>query len=298
MRLLSFVDPQAGSLRLGIATDSGVIDALAAAGALGLAGIPADIAAVIAGGSAALAALAKLVAAAAAPGDAAWLHREDGLRLGPAVPNPGKIVCVGLNYRQHAAESSMEIPETPVIFSKFANAIAASGDVIPLPRDGDQFDYEAELAIIIGRAARAVDAASALDHVFGYCNANDFSCRDLQFRNGQWLLGKCYDGWCPVGPYLVTADEIPDPDRLTVRCCVNGELRQDGNSSDMIFSCRQLIAYISRYVPLAPGDLILTGTPAGVALGRPDRPWLKPGDELVVAVAGLGQLRNTVGGRQ
>lgn len=301
MRLLTFVDPRDGRLRFGLKTDAGVLDVAAAADALGVSDVPTRIEAVISGGLRALEALRGLIAAVARKAGttpAPWLHREDGLHWGPAVPNPGKIVCIGLNYRRHAAESNMKIPETPVLFSKFGNAITANDAVIPLPPDGEQFDYEAELAIVIGTRASAVDADAALDHVFGYCNANDFSCRDLQFRSGQWLLGKCFDGWCPVGPYLVTADGIPDPNRLAVRCYVNGQIRQDGNSNDMIFSCRELIAYVSRYLPLEPGDIILTGTPAGVALGRPDKPWLKTGDEVIVEVEGLGRLRNVVGERR
>jgi 2-keto-4-pentenoate hydratase/2-oxohepta-3-ene-1,7-dioic acid hydratase in catechol pathway len=217
---------------------------------------------------------------------------ESGLRLGPCAPRPGKIVCVGLNYRRHAEESGMAVPETPVLFSKFSNSLAASGDDVRLTDVSEQYDYEAELGVVIGRAARGVTEAEALDHVWGYCCCDDVSARDLQFRSTQWLLGKSLDRFLPIGPYLVSADEVGDPQALSVRCAVNGDLRQDSTTADMIFGVAELVSYISRHWTLEPGDVIATGTPQGVASGRPDKPWLRPGDEVVVEVGQLGRLVN------
>jgi 2-keto-4-pentenoate hydratase/2-oxohepta-3-ene-1,7-dioic acid hydratase in catechol pathway len=215
-----------------------------------------------------------------------------GLELGPCVPRPGKIVCVGLNYRRHAEESGMAVPETPILFNKFSNTPAASGEDVPLPDVADQYDYEAELCVVVGRTGRRVTEAEALDHVWGYCNCNDVSARDLQFRTTQWMLGKTLDKFFPIGPHLVSADEVGDPQALAIRCMVNGEVRQDSSTADMVFGVAELVSYISRHMTLEPGDVIATGTPEGVAQGRPDRPWLRPGDEVVVEIGGLGRLRN------
>jgi 2-keto-4-pentenoate hydratase/2-oxohepta-3-ene-1,7-dioic acid hydratase in catechol pathway len=217
---------------------------------------------------------------------------EPGLTLGPCVPQPGKIVCIGLNYRRHAEEAGMAVPSTPVLFSKYANSLAASGDEVRLPDVARQYDYEAELGVVIGRAARRVSEAEALDHVWGYCNCNDVSARDLQFRSTQWMLGKTLDRFLPVGPHLVSADEVEDPQALSLRCTVNGDVRQDSSTADMVFGVAELVSYISQFWTLEPGDLIATGTPQGVAQGRPDTPWLVPGDEVVVEVGPLGRLVN------
>ncbi|HEY2887067.1 MAG TPA: fumarylacetoacetate hydrolase family protein [Candidatus Limnocylindrales bacterium] len=216
----------------------------------------------------------------------------DGLRLAPCVPRPGKILCVGLNYRRHAAESNLPAPDFPIIFSKLPNALAASGDDVPLPSVAIEFDYEAELVVVIGRTARNVTEASALDYVWGYCNGNDLSARDLQLRTSQWLLGKTLDRFGPIGPWIVSRDEAGDPADMSIRCTVNGELRQSSSVGDMIFSVPELVSFLSRHFTLDPGDVIFTGTPEGVASGRPDRPWLKPGDEVVVEVGPLGRLVN------
>jgi 2-keto-4-pentenoate hydratase/2-oxohepta-3-ene-1,7-dioic acid hydratase in catechol pathway len=215
---------------------------------------------------------------------------EAGLRLGPSVPRPGKIVCVGLNYRRHAQEAGMAVPDTPILFNKFSNTLAGSGDEVPLPDVAELYDYEAELAVVIGRTARGVSEADALDHVWGYCNCNDVSARDLQFRSTQWMLGKTLDRFFPLGPHLVSAGEVGDPQSLSIRCTVNGEVRQDSSTADMVFGVAELVSYISRHFPLEPGDVIATGTPSGVAQGRPDKPWLRPGDEVVVEITGLGRL--------
>jgi 2-keto-4-pentenoate hydratase/2-oxohepta-3-ene-1,7-dioic acid hydratase in catechol pathway len=217
---------------------------------------------------------------------------ESGLRYGPAAPAPGKIICIGLNYRKHAEETGSAVPESPILFAKFANTIAASGEEVPLPPVDDCYDYEAELGVVIGRAARNVSEAAALDHVWGYCNCNDVSARRLQSRTTQWLLGKSLDRFLPVGPHLVSADEAGDPQSMRVTCRVNGDLRQDSSTADMIFGVAELVSYISRHWTLEPGDLIATGTPQGVAVGRPDKPWLRAGDEVVVEVGNLGRLVN------
>lgn len=221
---------------------------------------------------------------------------EDKLNLGPCVIAPSKIVCVGLNYRKHAAESNSEVPTSPILFNKYNNSLAGHKDVITLPRDSEQVDYEAELAIVIGQEAKEVSQEKALDHVFGYCAANDLSARDLQFRSNQWLLGKSLDGFCPIGPYLVTSDEIDNPNQLEISCTVNGEICQKSNTKDMIFHCDEIISYISHYMTLVPGDIILTGTPEGVILGaqESEKNWLKHGDEMVVELEGLGKLMTTI----
>ena len=289
MQLVTF---QANSdWRLGVALPGGVVDVALAQEVLGLPA-PASMAEVIAGGAPALAALKLLVERAA--GDPSLLLPAANLHYGPCVPHPGKIICIGLNYRRHAAESGMAVPATPVVFSKFNNALTGHGQPVPIPPDTQQVDYEAELAFVIGRRCRHVAEEDALDTIFGYCNANDVSARDLQLLTSQWLLGKTPDGFLPLGPVLVTADEIPDPGQLRITCTVNGELRQDSNTADLIFSVPQLISYLSRYITLEPGDIVSTGTPEGVALGRPDKPWLQPGDVVTVAIDGLGALTNQI----
>jgi 2-keto-4-pentenoate hydratase/2-oxohepta-3-ene-1,7-dioic acid hydratase in catechol pathway len=221
---------------------------------------------------------------------------EDMIRFGPCVPNPQKIVCVGLNYKKHAEESGMAIPDAPLLFSKFANALAGHRQVIRLPEASTQIDYEAELAIVIGKQAKNVPVEEALSYVYGYCNANDLSARDLQFKSSQWLLGKTCDGFSPIGPYLVSADEVGDPHHLRIRTWVNGEVRQDSSTADMIFRCDEIISYISHHMTLYPGDIILTGTPEGVIMGLPEHEqvWLKAGDEVTVEIEKLGRLTNTL----
>jgi 2-keto-4-pentenoate hydratase/2-oxohepta-3-ene-1,7-dioic acid hydratase in catechol pathway len=237
------------------------------------------------------AALPRLRAAVERSPGAGTLLQESDLRLGPCVYQPGKILCVGLNYRRHAEETGAPFPQTPVLFSKFNNTLAAACEAVPLPKVASQYDYEVELGVVIGRRASSVPVERALEYVLGYCSANDLSARDLQTRTSQWLLGKTLDRFCPVGPYLVTRDEVPDPQRLALRTWVNGELRQNSSTADMIFSVAEIVSYASQYMTLEPGDLIITGTPEGVILGMPEpRTWLKPGDEVIVEVEGLGRL--------
>lgn len=294
MKLLTFKEND--KLRLGVKTDKGVLCVKRAAESFNVEA-PKTIEAVFNGGKEALAALAALVKQALESGNDALFLDEESLKIGPAVPNPGKIICVGLNYKKHAEESNMPIPKFPVLFNKFGNSIAAHQDEIKLHWDSNENDYEAELAIVIGKEAKDVSKEEALDYVFGYCNANDLSCRDLQFRTGQWLLGKALDGYCPVGPYVVTSDEVGDPHNLTIKAIVNGEVRQNSNTGDMIFKCDEIVSYISKYVTLQPGDLILTGTPEGVAMGYPEdvrqQYYLKAGDEVTIEIEKLGRLTNT-----
>jgi 2-keto-4-pentenoate hydratase/2-oxohepta-3-ene-1,7-dioic acid hydratase in catechol pathway len=292
MYLLTFRD---GSQEfLGIKTAHGIIDVAAAKQAYPMEDLVDQPDAFYAAGLAALPALRRLEERVLkAGGPASCLVVEANLQLGPCVPRPGKVICVGLNYRQHAKESNMEIPQTPVLFSKFQNAVAASGEGVPLPAIAHRYDYEAELAVVIGKRIRSVTESQALEAVLGYCNANDVSERELQGMTSQWLLGKTLDKFLPLGPYLLTADEAGDPQQWPVRCWLNGELRQDSNTADMIFSVAALVSFISQYMTLEPGDLISTGTPQGVILGRPKpRVWMKPGDVVTVEVGPLGKLFN------
>ncbi len=274
---------------IGVRTADGVLDVAAAARDAGWTREP-TAASVLAAGLDGLADLAGLVDRSRGRPD---LHLDEAtLRLGPAVSSPPKILGIGLNYRRHAEESGQPIPAFPVVFSKFSNALAAHGQPIALPAGASEYDYEVELAVVIGRRARDVTEAAALDVVLGYATANDFSARDLQRRTSQWLLGKTFDGALPIGPYLVTCDEVPDPQALGLRTWVNGELRQDSSTSDMVFGVRHLVSYLSQYMTLERGDVILTGTPSGVIAGMAEPIWLRAGDEVSVEVAGLGRLDN------
>jgi 2-keto-4-pentenoate hydratase/2-oxohepta-3-ene-1,7-dioic acid hydratase in catechol pathway len=291
MRLLTYKSLKGASL--GIKTAMGVLDVRAAAAALERGDVPVTPAAFFARGLDALPDLVSLMAEALPKAKGAvWMLEEPTLQFGPCVHNPEKILCVGLNYRRHAAESGAQVPEVPVLFSKFNNALAAHGEAIPLSAEANEYDYEVELAVVIGRTARRVSVEKALDYVLGYCPANDVSARDLQMRTSQWLLGKTMDRFCPIGPYLVTADEIPDPQQLTTRSWLNGELRQNSNTSDMVFTVAEVISYASRYMTLKPGDVILTGTPEGVILGMKEKVWMKPGDTVSIEVGDLGKLTN------
>ena len=218
---------------------------------------------------------------------------EPGPALAP-VARPGKIVAVGRNYAEHAAEEGVATPADPVVFTKFTNAIVGDGAEIRWrASDTAQVDFEAELGVVIGRRARDVTLGRALDHVLGYVCLNDVSARDLQFADGQWVRGKSLDTFCPIGPWLVTADEVPDPQALAIRCLVNGEVMQDASTGAMIHGVGALIEFIARYITLEPGDLIATGTPAGVGVFRDPPRFLADGDEVVIDIAGIGSLRNT-----
>ncbi len=205
---------------------------------------------------------------------------------------PSKVICVGLNYRDHAEEAGQPIPQVPVLFPKFANSIAGPG-VVAIPAAVQSCDYEAELAVVIGRRASRVSVSTALDHVAGYCCANDVSARDLQFESPQWLRGKAVDGFLPLGPWLVTADEVGDPQALEISCEVNGEQRQRSSTANMIFGVAELISYISQACTLEPGDVIITGTPFGVGMGFDPPRYLSAGDVVTVTISGLGSLVST-----
>ncbi|MDR3560328.1 MAG: fumarylacetoacetate hydrolase family protein [Negativicutes bacterium] len=277
---------------LGVQTSRGILDVKQAAKHFALP-VPYTMEGLIESGQVGLKALTQLVSQAQSENVPFLFLPEETLVYGPCVTSPEKIVCVGLNYRKHAVESKMPIPTSPVLFSKFNNSLAAHQDTIKLSPLAEKIDYEVELVIVIGKTAQNVSEAEALSYVFGYATGNDLSDRGLQFRSSQWLLGKTCDGFAPVGPYLVTADEVPNPDQLHLESRVNGEIRQSSNTQDMIFNCATMISYISQYMTLQPGDLIYTGTPEGVIIGYPPEKqvWLKAGDEVVTSVEGLGELR-------
>jgi 2-keto-4-pentenoate hydratase/2-oxohepta-3-ene-1,7-dioic acid hydratase in catechol pathway len=216
-------------------------------------------------------------------------------KIHPPIARPGKVIAIGLNYEDHAAETGAEIPEKPIVFAKYPNTIVGPGDPIRIPPITEQADYEAELAVVIGERAKNVSESEALDYVFGYTNSNDVSARDLQFsEGGQWTRSKSLDTFCPIGPYVATRDEVPDPQNLFIRAILNGETVQDGTTSKMIFSVAELVSFLSRGMTLEPGDIIITGTPPGVGMARDPQLWLKPGDEITIEIEGLGSLTNPV----
>jgi 2-keto-4-pentenoate hydratase/2-oxohepta-3-ene-1,7-dioic acid hydratase in catechol pathway len=236
------------------------------------------------------------VRAALASGDLPVLDAE-GLRIGAPVARPGKVVCIGLNFRDHAAESGAEIPAEPVVFMKASNTVVGPFDEVLVPRKSEKTDWEVELAVVIGKTARYLEShEDALDVIAGYAISNDVSEREFQLeRGGQWDKGKSCETFNPLGPWLVTADEVADPQALGMRLWVNGELRQNGDSKDMIFGVAEVVRYLSWFMVLEPGDVINTGTPAGVALGLPDHPYLREGDVMELEIDGLGRQRQTVG---
>ena len=216
------------------------------------------------------------------------------LELVAPVPRPRKVICIGLNYRDHALEQNVELPARPLLFSKFATAVIGPGEAVRLPQGSERSDYEAELCVVIGRLAQRVPAERALDHVLGYANFNDVSERSYQFADGQWQRGKSCDTFAPLGEYVATKEEIPDPHRLSIRMRLNGKTMQDSSTSQLIFRVPELIAFISQSITLEPGDLIATGTPSGVGFARKPPVYLQAGDVLEVEIEGLGVLRNPV----
>ena len=208
---------------------------------------------------------------------------------------PQKIVCVGLNYRDHADEQGVDLPERPLLFAKWPNTLVGSGEPIRVPAICKQPDYEAELGVVIGRTAGRVSVDDALDFVRGYVVANDVSARDIQFSDGQWVRGKSLDTFLPVGD-LVPASEVPDPQALPIRAVLNGETMQSSNTSNMIFGVAEVVAFVSQAITLEPGDLIITGTPAGVGAFRSPPVWLQPGDEITIEIEGVGSITNPVTG--
>jgi 2-keto-4-pentenoate hydratase/2-oxohepta-3-ene-1,7-dioic acid hydratase in catechol pathway len=218
------------------------------------------------------------------------------LRLLPPIPDPDKIICIGLNYRSHAEEQSVEPPEQPTFFAKFRNALAPAGATVNLPAASEKVDYEAEVAFVIGRRCKELDPAEALDAVAGYMLFNDLSARDLQFATPQWMPGKVFDASAPCGPALVTPDEAGPPDEISFTLELNGERMQEATTSDLIFSVPELVARLSHWMTLEPGDVISTGTPSGVGSIRQPRVWLKGGDEILISSPTLGELRTTIAG--
>jgi 2-keto-4-pentenoate hydratase/2-oxohepta-3-ene-1,7-dioic acid hydratase in catechol pathway len=216
------------------------------------------------------------------------------LVLGPPVPRPGKLICVGLNYKDHAAESNMAVPKSPVTFSKYVTSVVGPGTPIRLPAVSAQVDYEAELAVVIGRRAKHVSVEAAWDHVLGYTNLNDVSARDLQFADGQWQRGKSCDTFAPMGPAIVTRDAAGDPHKLRIQLRLNGTTLQDSSTEQLIFGIDHVVSFLSQTVTLEPGDVIATGTPPGVGFARKPPVFLKPGDVVEVEVEGLGVLLNPV----
>jgi len=250
----------------------------------------ADMLAVIAGGRDALESIRE------------WMRRPpfgevvrvSEVKLRAPLLRPPKIICVGLNYRDHAAESGLEVPDVPTIFAKFPTAVVGPGDPIVLPRASQKPDYEAEFAFVIGRRCRHVPEERWRDYVFGYTVFNDVSARDFQMATTQWVIGKSFDTFAPMGPVIVTADEIEDPHNLDIRLTLDGEVMQNSNTRHLIFKIPDLIAHLSAVCTLEPGDVISTGTAAGVGVARKPPRFLKPGDEVVVTVEGIGDLRNPV----
>jgi acylpyruvate hydrolase len=250
--------------------------------------LPADMLELLRGG-AELLQLARHVVDSAAPDQ--WLPVA-GTQLVAPVPNPGKIICIGLNYRDHAGEAGLPIPAEPVVFAKLGNTVNGPYSPIPIPRATEQIDYEGELGVVLGRTCKGVKDSEALDYVAGYLAVNDVSARDVQHRNGQWVLGKSPDGFAPMGPALITADEVGDPQQLDVRTRVGDELLQSSNTREMIFPVARLISFISELVTLEPGDVIATGTPSGVGGAQVPPRWLRPGETVRVEISGLGALAN------
>ena len=283
MKLLSFASSE--GISYGVQTEQGIVDVKASAKAAGLS-YSKDIEEVISKGEE-----GKQEIEAILESSPIFIPEEE-IQYAPVVQKSGKIICVGANYKAHAEESNFPIPEYPIYFAKFANSLAGHGEEIVLPDFVDQGDYEVELVAVIGERTHQVSQEQALEKVFGYATGNDLSARKEQFRSGQWLYGKAIDGFAPIGPYLVTADKVADPQNLTLSCWVNGERRQHANTKDMIFPIAEIISDLSQIMTLEPGDLIYTGTPEGVILGMKEKQWLKAGDEIACEVEGLGRLEN------
>jgi 2-keto-4-pentenoate hydratase/2-oxohepta-3-ene-1,7-dioic acid hydratase in catechol pathway len=231
-----------------------------------------------------------------------WIYNPPGgerldvgtTRLLAPIPRPPKIICIGLNYRDHAAESNLPVPETPTVFSKYPTSVIGPGQPIVLPKNSTKPDYEAEFAVVIGKGGRYIDEANWREHVFGYTIVNDVSARDFQMATSQWMIGKTFDTFCPMGPAIVTVDEIEDPHNLPISLSIGGETLQDSNTSNLIFSVPKIIAYLSSVFTLEPGDVIATGTPAGVGFARKPPRFLRAGDEVRVKIDGIGELVNPV----
>lgn len=281
MRLVTF--REGGSDRIGLRVGDQIVDLSAADSS-----IPSDMRSFLEAGDSAL-------KAAEAASGGPTIDAASAQILAPIL-NPEKLVCIGLNYADHAAESGMDIPTEPIVFSKYASSIIGPGDTIKLPPSSNEPDYEVELVVVIGKSGFNISESDAMNHVAGYTVGHDVSARDYQLQKpaGQWMMGKTFDTFAPIGPDLVTADEVADPHNLGIRCILNGETVQDSNTKQLIFKIPELIAYLSHVFTLNPGDLIFTGTPPGVGMARDPQLWLKAGDSVVCEVDGLGRLENTV----
>jgi 2-keto-4-pentenoate hydratase/2-oxohepta-3-ene-1,7-dioic acid hydratase in catechol pathway len=284
MRLVSFT--AAAGDRLGVEAGPGHIWSASSLGS----GLPGSMAELLAGGQAALAALRSATARASAEGRSGDV--DPASRIAP-VPRPGKVVAIGLNYRDHAAELGLDIPDVPLMFAKFPTSVVGDGATVSWdPALTNEVDLEVELAVVIGRAAREVGREAALEHVLGYTCLNDVTARDLQFSDGQYVRSKSLDTFCPMGPVVVTSDELPDPGDLAVRSWRNGELMQDSRTSELIFDVAELVAFCSRAFTLEPGDVIATGTPGGIGYFREPRISMRDGDLMRIEVEGIGSLTN------
>ncbi len=278
------------------------IDELAVADAR----VPADMIGLLRGGEISLRAAREaaafvreqLTASDNSPGLEGIVYAIERVSLLPPVLHPSKVICLGLNYRDHAAEAGMAVPEYPVLFHKVAGSLIGHNQPIVVPRISSKIDYEGELAIIIGRRGKYIAEDEALSYVAGYTVANDVSARDLQFRTSQWTTGKMLDTFGPLGPALVTRDEVADPNALSIKTTLNGQVMQDGNTADMIFRVPFIVSYISEIVTLEPGDVILTGTPPGIGNTRTPQVFMKPGDTITVEIEGLGKLTNPLVGEE
>ncbi|MEZ4768610.1 MAG: fumarylacetoacetate hydrolase family protein [Caldilineales bacterium] len=300
MKLVTFID--AGTPTLGAVLGERVVDlpravAASPAGAQ-QAGFPASLRALLAAGDAAMQTARDALAWLAADGAAEMpglSHPLNETRLAPPVPDPSKIVCCGQNYADHCREQNKPLPKNLILFSKFPTTLIGPGDAITwAPGSTEQPDYEAELAFVVGKTARNVPVEEAYDYIAGYTNANDVSARDVQFGDGQWIRGKSFDTFCPLGPYLVTADEVGDPHTLGIRCRLNGRTMQDSSTAELVFDVPTILSFISRTATLLPGDVVLTGTPAGVGVFRDPPIFLQPGDVVEIEIDKLGTLRNVV----
>jgi 2-keto-4-pentenoate hydratase/2-oxohepta-3-ene-1,7-dioic acid hydratase in catechol pathway len=269
-----------GSERAAVWTERGIVDLNAADNAL-----PASMRALLEHGEG----IFPHVREAAATGPA---QPRDAIRLLAPIPNPSKIVCIGLNYRDHAAEVNMPLPDFVTVFAKWPNTLIGDGEEIVIPAESYRVDYEAELAFVIGRRARHVAEADAFAYIAGYTCFNDVSVRDYQSRTSQWTLGKVFDTHGPCGPVLVTRDEVPDPQALRIMCSIDGEVLQDSSTAEMVFGVARLVAELSSVMTLVPGDLVATGTPAGVGTSRTPKRWIRPGERVRVAIESVGELVN------
>jgi 2-keto-4-pentenoate hydratase/2-oxohepta-3-ene-1,7-dioic acid hydratase in catechol pathway len=227
--------------------------------------------------------------------DGSLITRSSVQLLAP-VPRPGKVICIGLNYRDHAEESGMEVPKQPISFSKYSTSVVGPGDAVVIPPGSEQSDYEAELGVVIGRRTSRVSKADAGHHILGYVCFNDVSARDFQFADGQWQRGKSCDTFAPLGEFIATTDEIPDPHALSIKLHLNGRTMQDSSTDQLIFRIPELIEFLSQSITLEPGDVIATGTPPGVGFARKPPVYIRPGDEMTVDIEGLGTLTNPVRG--